>query len=603
MYFKFNISTNECVCQIPDCVNPIRTGSHSGNLENHVKVFHKDEYLLLLKEKERLTGSKLKRDGCFNSTVSKKQKVGPLDNMIIVTKKTLSNVSLSKQKLIEACVQLVTINGRPFTLMEDSGFKMIIDPLLDAIGGDFRINSRNIRNHVKEHAYDIVKNIKLDVYKRLVSLKVDCVTRLNRSIIGVNVQYIKDDKLNIKTLGMTELSEKHTSEYLKKVLINILKKYDIDNRQVYSITCDNGRNIVKMVKIFNDANDDDILNEDDIEADIESENTEHLRNDGHDILSESTIEDIITDTEIDLNDDNNLQQEVYSALEIENEEYLTQSVRCSEHTFQLCLEQDFKITSVNNTVVKARKVNSLEPAYFATKRLQKKDLTLGDFFGIWQQTKSKFQQINSLLSNSIVQSMNSREEQLMDNSIFVAAIYLDPRFMCTLTAAKKQIAIDHLIKTWTLKESISGNQNLNENLAGSTDESVIDIDEQICDNEDPFEEFLAGCSHTSSQNRSLNESNESQSLLSSKQLMREKIEEFGRVERLTYKADVINYWKDNKIAKPELFELAQILMAVPATQVSVERSFSALKFILSDLRSSISSDILEDILIIRGNNQ
>lgn len=71
MYFKFNISTNECVCQIPNCVNPIRTGSHSGNLENHVKVFHKDEYLLLLQEKERLTGSKLKRDGCFNSTVSK----------------------------------------------------------------------------------------------------------------------------------------------------------------------------------------------------------------------------------------------------------------------------------------------------------------------------------------------------------------------------------------------------------------------------------------------------------------------------------------------------------------------------------------------------
>lgn len=65
----------------------------------------------------------------------------------------------------------------------------------------------------------------------------------------------------------------------------------------------------------------------------------------------------------------------------------------------------------------------------------------------------------------------------------------------------------------------------------------------------------------------MNESNESQSLSSSKQLMREKIEDFGRVERLTYKADVIDYWKENKTAKPELFELAQILMAVPATQV------------------------------------
>lgn len=81
--------------------------------------------------------------------------------------------------------------------------------------------------------------------------------------------------------------------------------------------------------------------------------------DGHDILSESTIEGIITDTEIDLNNDNNLQQEVYSALEIENEEYLTQCVRCSVHTFQLCIEQGFKITSVNNTIVKARKVNSI----------------------------------------------------------------------------------------------------------------------------------------------------------------------------------------------------------------------------------------------------
>ncbi|KAE9528693.1 hypothetical protein AGLY_012268, partial [Aphis glycines] len=469
-----------------------------------------------------------------------KKKVGPLDNMIIVTKKTLSNVSLSKQKLIEACVQLVTINGRPFTLMDDSGFKMIIDPLLDTIGGEhylffiyfhfnlkynsslipiyttlcdhmcyiqwcdsWRVNSRNIKNQVKEHASEIVKNIKLDVYKRLVSLKVDCVTRLNRSIIGVNVQYIKDDKLNIKILGMTELSEKHTSEYLKKVLINILKKYDIDNRQVYSIICDNGRNIVKMVKIFNDANEDDILNEDDIEADIESENTEHLRNDGYDILSESTIKGIITDTEIDLNNDNNLQQEVYSALEIENEEYLTQCVRCSVHTFQLCIEQEKLVVKILRTqsyaallkkdnlkqaiidivtrwssiysmlhrLIELKSfckdhelinsnlffnnrdwdkisslVNSLEPTYFATKILQKKDLTLGDFFGIWQQTKSQFQQINSLLSNSIVQSMNNRQEQLMDNSIFVAAIYLDPRFMCTLTAAKKQKAIDHLIK-------------------------------------------------------------------------------------------------------------------------------------------------------------
>jgi hypothetical protein len=52
-------------------------------------------------------------------------------------------------------------------------------------------------------------------------LKVDCVTRLNRSIIGINIQYFKDFKLFIKTIGETELSERHTSEYLKEMVNNV----------------------------------------------------------------------------------------------------------------------------------------------------------------------------------------------------------------------------------------------------------------------------------------------------------------------------------------------------------------------------------------------
>jgi len=39
-----------------------------------------------------------------------------------------------------------------------------------------------------------------------------------------------------------------------------LRKYNIDNRQVFSITCDNGANIVKMVRILNDT---DEVHEDD----------------------------------------------------------------------------------------------------------------------------------------------------------------------------------------------------------------------------------------------------------------------------------------------------------------------------------------------------
>jgi len=47
---------------------------------------------------------------------------------------------------------------------------------------------------------------------RLISLKLDAVTRLNRSFLGVNMQYIVDDSIQLRTLGLIELTESHTGE-------------------------------------------------------------------------------------------------------------------------------------------------------------------------------------------------------------------------------------------------------------------------------------------------------------------------------------------------------------------------------------------------------
>lgn len=52
---------------------------------------------------------------------------------------------------------------------------------------------------------------------------------------------------------------------------------------------------------------------------------------------------------------------------------------------------------------------------------------------------------------------------------------------------------------------------------------------------------------------------------------------------------------------PELYTLSKIVFAVPSTQVSVERLFSGLKFILTPYRSNITSKNLEDQLIVRTN--
>lgn len=44
---------------------------------------------------------------------------------------------------------------------------------------------------------------------------------------------------------------------------------------------------------------------------------------------------------------------------------------------------------------------------------------------------------------------------------------------------------------------------------------------------------------------------------------------------------VMDFWEMNKTIKPELNELAKIIFAVASTEVSVERNFSSLSYILN----------------------
>lgn len=54
----------------------------------------------------------------------------------------------------------------------------------------------------------------------------------------------------IKTLAVKELQSRHTSEYIKRIILNVLSEYNISLKQVYSITSDNGRNMIKATKLL-----------------------------------------------------------------------------------------------------------------------------------------------------------------------------------------------------------------------------------------------------------------------------------------------------------------------------------------------------------------
>ncbi|CAI6373161.1 unnamed protein product [Macrosiphum euphorbiae] len=577
---------------------------------------------------------------------------------------------------------MVTVNGRPLTIFNDSGFSKILRPLTEAIGGGFTINSQNIKNHIFNASNVIISNIKNDIKKQLISLKIDSVKRHNRSILGINIQYIKDGKISLKTLAMVELFDKHTAENLKQSLLDVLTKYEITQEQIYTITCDNAANMIKMAKImtvndiennFIDSSDEvdndipDINNEDVEDDDSQKDSDDEYLNDGTSIANEDIENELFFDL---FNTDEatiaiqSFEDDVFDAISASS---ITSCVRCAVHTLQLCILDGFKNAPITSCIVQARKVvkklrtpkyatwlkrknlkyaiidnetrwnsvynmlfrllelkefcqthhntntelklkksewdsiksivDALEPVKIATLALQKQDINLGDFYGVWLKASHGLQSNGSILAKQILKSMKQREVLLLKNPVFLAAIFLDPRYQCMLNEADKNTGINHLVKTWKfmiqIQDDICETGDVNNSAIASTNVDSPNNTTETTDDQDVFELFLSSQSSASSHHSGTGILDD----------ISVKLCNFKDVNRLHYKTNILTFWETQKHDNFELYKLATIVLAVPATQVSVERSFSGIKFILSDLRTSLSANLLDAIMIVRSNTK
>ena len=71
---------------------------------------------------------------------------------------------------------------------------------------------------------------------------------MDRAILGVNIQLIKNGKPTLKTIAMKELTHRHTAEYTKITVAEVL--HEISVSQIYTVTTDNGVDMLKSVKLL-----------------------------------------------------------------------------------------------------------------------------------------------------------------------------------------------------------------------------------------------------------------------------------------------------------------------------------------------------------------
>lgn len=64
---------------------------------------------------------------------------------------------------------------------------------------------------------------------------------------------------------------------------------------------------------------------------------------------------------------------------------------------------------------------------------------------------------------------------------------------------------------------------------------------------------------------------------------------------------ILKFWYEHKNIHPDLSQVAEILFAIPATQVSVEQLFSQIQFVFDHQGCNRKSDLIYEMQIVRNN--
>lgn len=108
-------------------------------------------------------------------------------------------VAINQPVFIEGCIKMVTMHHLPLSCFEWEGMKLLLDPIANAL--NCVVNRKNIKLHLEVTANKIKQAIIMEIHGKLISVKLDSASRHHRHILGINIQYEKENQVVIRTLG------------------------------------------------------------------------------------------------------------------------------------------------------------------------------------------------------------------------------------------------------------------------------------------------------------------------------------------------------------------------------------------------------------------
>lgn len=153
------------------------------------------------------------------------------------------------RKLNNCLLYMICKDHQPFSIVENEGFKN----LMKAVAPQYKLPSRTTLRRWLDNKYEAVS----ETFRKKLSTIADLTLTTDiwsdtlnmKSFIGITVHFGIDVNLISVTLGVYELDERHTSQYISEMLLRTCEEWGINKDNVTAVVTDNAANMVKAIEL------------------------------------------------------------------------------------------------------------------------------------------------------------------------------------------------------------------------------------------------------------------------------------------------------------------------------------------------------------------
>lgn len=498
-------------------------------------------------------------------------------------------------KITSALTYFIATEMMPYSIVEKPGFKFFVNSLQP----QYQLPSRKHISTVKipklyTATREVLKEKLTDAH--YYNITTDCWTSVNMDpYISLTIHFInKEWELKSMTLACEKLSTSHTGENLKKYIACSLRMWELKESNIIAATTDCGANILSAINLLT---------------------CKHVSCFGH-VLNTGVSNALKRDEFVEI-----LQKCKQLQSIVAHSYKLTQKLKDIQERFN---KPHKKIPSSSptrwwSTLHMLEVINDnylpLTTLFSEDEKYKKKDITLSISENATLEVIIKSLKKYELISNhmcgesyvtasSIPPIVNTLQEQvilldenedpikyIIDKTIFkyisqrycdnistknclAIAAYLDPRFKKTYSDQEEITFLHKKI----LEEG--------EEYANLSSESVQDTPETS------GLAFILGLKSTQPKEKK-----------SAKEVIQDEVIKYEQYSNVNINEDPLKWWKYNQNMFPTLSHLAKKYLSIQGSSVASERVFSCGGNVVSDIRSSLTSEHAEQLIFLAMNKE